>query len=66
VARRSGSGFPLSNSPPATAKSPIELADKHDLQVRAMRIANAKLREQLTAGHVTDLPALSLRGSRAN
>jgi hypothetical protein len=31
-----------------------------------MRIANAKLREQLTAGHVTDLPALSLRGSRAN
>jgi hypothetical protein len=31
-----------------------------------LRAANAELREQLTAGHVTELPPLPLRGSRAN
>ena len=31
-----------------------------------LRTANAELREQLTAGHVTERPALPLRSHRAN
>ena len=43
----------------------VELAEPR-ISNCELRTANAELREQLTAGHVTDPPSLPLRSSRAN
>jgi hypothetical protein len=43
----------------------VELAEPR-ISNCELRTANAELREQLTAGHVTERPPLPLRSHRAN